>query len=140
MYFLFYYNLLYIFLMWLVQTVKKFNCKKKSLFQFSLSLNGSSSFNIKINKKANLLFFSRSSKFLRNELMRRIRIHIKIKWMCKLYFYFLFFRYVSVSDEMDFSEKVSAIERFSLEPRYTLLILCGLTSFIGLNLPQGTKH
>ncbi len=44
------------------------------------------------------------------------------------------------SSETDHVTRVCQLERFALEPRYTLLILAGLESLAGLQLPPGSKH
>ena len=42
-----------------------------------------------------------------------------------------------VSGEMSYADDISALERFRLEPRAFLLILAGVQTFAGLDLPQG---
>ena len=46
-------------------------------------------------------------------------------------------RYLVVSGDMDFSTQTSTLERFEVDPRYSLLILAGVQSFAGLQLPKG---
>ena len=46
------------------------------------------------------------------------------------------YRYLVVSGEMSYADDISALERFRLEPRAFLLILAGVQTFAGLDLPQ----
>ena len=46
-------------------------------------------------------------------------------------------RYLVVSGGEGLVTQQSALERFRLDPRFDMLILAAVTSFTGLNIPQG---